>query len=121
MSVSLVIGSGGSMIMTIEEESGAKVTFVKDKKTNKHRTIDQPENSEQRNQENETQHEPEDKEGEEDKCVAENNDIAEEVKIETVQEESVEGKKENEKTRFQEDEAETEHEFLIIGTDETIE
>ncbi|XP_028391863.1 uncharacterized protein LOC114516539 [Dendronephthya gigantea] len=39
--VGRVIGSGGSMIMTIEEESGAKVTFKKDRRTEEHSCLKQ--------------------------------------------------------------------------------
>lgn len=42
----LVIGSCGSMIMTIEEESGAKVTFVKDKRTENYKAREQERNME---------------------------------------------------------------------------
>ena len=76
-----VIGSGGSMIMTIEEESGAKVTFVKDSRREKYRATEQVANMERVN-ETETQNGAA-KEGEQEEGAEQGKGVEVEAQMET--------------------------------------
>ena len=116
--VGRVIGSGGSMIMAIEEESGAKVTFVKDSKREKYRATGHMANMEQKNEAETHNETTEDEEGKQ--IFGERKD--EEVKAhpkaleETICEGNMEGSKENEEvTSGSEEKFPNEQETTVLG------
>ena len=85
-----VIGSGGGMIMSIEQESGAKVTFVKDNKREKFRGTEHMVNMEQKNEDDERAEHQDEKQ-----ITEENKDVEVETQLETLQEENTEKSIEN--------------------------